>query len=264
MTYSQPSADNVAKVTGEIFRLNTLLTTAGDIFESTQSAFAFALGPLSDISKVEIAYYDPQAQASGFISQIEVSNTNPWRGQINARLDTQYLPAKRPGRILIWPAELYNLNYRPAGFSTENDTIEFVTPRLDVIQYLKPQAEVLVGRVDREFLFERLPIPLGSLNLVLPYYGRRFASFAFTNKAAATLTGSILGVNYGIGDNLGAAPRDQEKLLASLSIVAGAATSEIVTATADGMFDALVLQVSYPTASTGPLCTRVTFSDTEA
>lgn len=261
MSYSQPSSNAVAMVTGDIFRLNTLLTTAGDIFESLQSAHAFALGPDSDISKVIVAYHDDQAPDR--INQFTLSTRRAWHGRINARLDHTYDPSGRPGRILIWPAELYNADYRPAGFNPVADTIEFFAPRLDVIQYLKPQGEILPSRSDREYLFERLPIPLGSLNIVLPFYGRRYASLLFTNHTVALLSGSILGVNFGIGDNTGGAPRDQEDVLYPLSIAAGVTDKQIIRASVDGMFDALLIQVSFPAASTGPLATRITFSDTE-
>ncbi len=261
MTYPQSSSEAVAKAAGDIFRVNTLISTAGDIYESNQSAHAFTLGPDSDISKVEVTYYDDQAP--DHINQFTLSPGRAWHGRINARLDATYDPAGRPGRILIRPAEIFNADYRPAGFNPAADTIEFFTPRLDVIQFLRPQGDLLFRRSDREFLFERMPIPLGSLNIVLPFYGRRYASFLFTNHTVALLSGSILGVNFGIGDNTGGAPRDQEDLLAPLSIAAGVTDKAIVRASVDGMFDAILIQVSFPAASTGPLATRITFSDTE-
>ena len=60
MSYPQPNADQYAINGYQYFRLNTLLSSPGDIYESAQSALAIALGPESDISRVAVAYYDDQ------------------------------------------------------------------------------------------------------------------------------------------------------------------------------------------------------------
>ena len=71
MSYPQPSADQYAIKGYQFFRLNTLLTSPGDIYQSQQSGHAFAIGPESDISNVNVAYFDDQVP--NFMAQTVIS-----------------------------------------------------------------------------------------------------------------------------------------------------------------------------------------------
>lgn len=258
MPFAQPSADLAARAGADVFRINAPLSSPGDIYESTQSAFGFALGPQSEVSRVEVAYFDDQA--SDNMAQFTLTPQRAWTGRVDTRLDATYAPSSRPARILIWCGEIWNTGYRPTGFDSERDTIEFFAPQLDVLQYLLPGPMPKPYRADKQMLFQRLPFPAdGLLNLVLPFYGRRYGSLMFENLTGDALTGQVLGVNFGIGD------ADIEKVIDTINIAAGADDTTIVRTNSVGMFDALLLQVGFigAGATTGPIAARILFSDTE-
>ena len=50
MSYPPPNPDNYALNGYKFFRLNTPLTSDGDMYESAQGGQGFAIGPQSDLS----------------------------------------------------------------------------------------------------------------------------------------------------------------------------------------------------------------------
>ena len=266
MSYPQPNADEYALGGYKYFRLNTLLSSAGDMYESAQGAHAFSLGPESDISRVNITYFDDQVP--NFINQTQIFPLRGFSGRVDARNNTGfYSPSLRPGRVLIWPDEIYDPNFRPSGFSALTDTIIFNTPRLDVIQYFQPQSSLVPQRGDKVFFPSDLPVPgvAGTLWFVIPYYGRRYAMVSVTNfapVAGTNLNYGLSGLNFAITDNTALRPRHQVTEILPVAAVPGTGGQSLVniTASSDGMFDALLL--SFQGLNTVPQL-KVVVSDKE-
>jgi hypothetical protein len=258
MSFPQPQATPYAVNNYGFFRLNTPLSSPGDIYESDQSGHAFCVGPNSDIANVNMAYFDDQVPT--FMQFMTISPTRSFAGLINARNEAQFSPAQRPGRILFWSDDIYDPNFRPRAFNATTDAIQFVPPLLDVIQYFTPLASVVPARINKEFVFQNYVVPSGgTLYIVVPYYGRRYAFVNFTNRNnVQNNTIGIIGVNYAITDDTSPNPFHQETTILVPTLVApNASIRRIIRATADGMFDALVFSLT----NGGPAPLRIDVAD---
>ena len=200
MSYPQPNFDQYALNGYKFARLNTPLTSDGDIYESAQGAQGFAIGPDSDISKVNIGYFDDQVPR--YLNQFAITPERSFPGLIAARNEVTYQPSGRPGRILIWSDELYNNTWDP-NFIDVAGRIDFEVPVLDVIQYFAPaSASMNQGRNDREYWYDFInapTAPVGVTNvwtLVIPYYGRRFCNLVWQSQQVGTVDVSISGLHY--------------------------------------------------------------------
>ncbi len=207
MSYPQPNFDQYALNGYKFARLNTPLISDGDIYESAQGAQGFAIGPDSDISKVNIGYFDDQVPR--FLNQFAITPDRPFPGLVAARNEVTYQPSGRPGRTLIWSDELYNNTWSPS-FIDIAGRIDFEVPVMDVIQYFAPAAAAMnSGRNDKEYWYDFLNAPANEFGpnawvLVIPFYGRRFFSMNFVSDATvqvATINVSILGLHYKPGTN---------------------------------------------------------------
>jgi hypothetical protein len=254
--FFQPDSDKYAIGGYQFFRLNTLLSCPGDIFESKQSGHAFAIGPESDVANVTISYFDDQVAT--FVNQTQIGPGRAWNGRIDARNETKYAPTQRPGRILFFAANLYDPNFIPIGFVPPGDTLNFITPRLDVIEFFQP-VDIVPARNDREFFFQEIPIPVGDAHLVLPYWGRKTASCRITNRTSGNITWTLTGVNYFMNDE--SPHRALETLLDTGVVATTAQRLFVVREGVHGMFDALMVRVSAVTPD-GPTPIQVITSDT--
>lgn len=263
MSYPQPDSNQYAIAGYQFFRLITPLVSPGDIYESSQSGHAIAVGPTSDIANVNIAYFDDQAP--NFMARTTISPMRALTGRVDARNEAVYTPANRPGKILFWSDDIFDPNYRPfqrpAEFDPEDDEIQFVQPVLDVIEYFKPQGSLTPGRDDREFVFQNYPAVSGSgrFYLVVPYYGRKYGYVNFTNRlGVGGITFGIVGLNYAITQDDSANPYHQETtILAEASVAAGNSVTKIIRSTVEGCFDALVFSLN----NAGPAPLRILMSD---
>jgi hypothetical protein len=201
MSYPQPNPD-LAVVKGErFFRLNTPLVSGGDIYESSQGSLAFALGPESDITRVRVTYFDPQADNN--IAQIIIGN-RPFVGLLTPSLKQQYLPANRPGRILIAPDDLWNPDLVAPNVidQTKVNTV-VIPPQLDIIQYFDDPGALSSTRDDKTYRFTELPFKdngatAGDAYLMIPFYGRKFMSYSFLNNNVFTpISVDVYGINIG-------------------------------------------------------------------
>lgn len=200
MSYPPPNPDNYALNGYKFFRLNTPLISDGDMYESQQGAQGFAIGPDSDISKVNIGYFDEQVPR--FLNQVAITPERAFPGFIAARNEVNYVPANRPGRILIWSDELYNPTWNP-NFIDVAGRIDFEVPVMDVVQYFAPAAQSMnQGRNDREYWYDFIPAPpapVGVNNvwtLVIPFYGRRYMNLIWQSQQPAAVGVSISGLHY--------------------------------------------------------------------
>ena len=275
MSYPQPNANQYCTSGYPFFRLQTPLVSPGDIYESEQSALAFALGPESDVARASIYYFDDQLSTR--MNTVDISQDRLLAGKLFARNETTYLPAKRPGRIFLAVDDLYDPSWLPPGYDPDQDAIQFVAPIFDVIQYFSEPPNIAPQRADRRYLFQRAPQATRNGWMVLPFWGRRYAHLSFKNPDTIdACTISVLGVNYVIVDDSVTVTAEHNQLVTTLlgptSISSdGGQRSLIVTAgpgptvdpafaisTAYGMYDALAVSVSIPST-----IIKAVFSDTE-
>lgn len=244
MSYPQPDPDQYVLKLYPFWNLSTALASPGDIYQSTQGSLAFCLGPDSDVANVNFAYYDDQAVNGMRFASISPSRS--FTSLIAARNDQLYLPSQRPGRIMFWSGDIYDPAFRPSGFNPSLDTISFIPPVLNVIQYFQPSVGLVPQRNDKEYLFQAYHQNGGTAYIVIPYYGRKYCFIQITNgNPVSPTTFGVLGVNYSITQNGSAHPYHQVTTIhAPGSITSGNSVTVIVTAQVTGMFDALVFSVT--------------------
>jgi hypothetical protein len=264
MSYPQSDSDGAVVSGLNFFRLNTKLVSPGDIYESKVGATAVVMGPDSDLSLVQMNYFDdtrsvaqggafPNGAASSFISQAMITPQRGFTAGVAARNDAAglYQPSKRPGRILLSSANLYNPTFTP--ILSPVDFTHFEPPVLDVIQYFSEVPNVLPQRGDKEFDYQYF-LPHASFGaittfgIVVPYYGRKYASLDIVNQSATfDLTIGFYGIDYVIGGGTSAARETQ--LRAPLPIGVDAQLRQVVKASTDGMFDALLVTIGLGSAT---------------
>lgn len=273
MAYPQISAD-VSLLQGlPFFRLNEAIVSPGDIYESTQGAQAFALGPDSDISQVVIVYYDPTLGPT-FMNRLTLGPDRSLASLIAADNLSVYQPVinsadpqnQRPGRILIYPAEIFDPTFRPQN-AAGADTVAFIQPHLDVIQFFKNPGALSSRRTDRVFFFPLLPAPPNAganvAYMVVPYYGRKYAHISALGEAGEPTTLTVIGINYQPATNNVSGLAFETELFPPTSIDEVDATNIIITAGNQGCFDALVLGVGGG-GEVGIPQVRIVMSDTPA
>ena len=275
MSYPQPNSNGPAVNGGQFFRLNTLLSSPGDIYESEQGALGLALGPDSDISRIRVAYYDDQNTTTG-MAQVVVDRNRSFVGRVAARNDATYQPAARPGRILFWADDLYDPSYTPSGatgYNSANDHLFIVAPRFDVIEYFDEQPSgIAPPRADREYQFQNFFPDISHPSwLLVPCYGRKYGFLSISSDATggADLAFRVWGINFGLGS---AYTQETELYGATLSSGGQISLNNVVgpgaltergggtptTGTTAGMFDYLLVN-----AKGGPFITplRIVLSD---
>jgi hypothetical protein len=256
MSYPQPPAENALIALERFYRLNTPLVSDGDIYEAAVGASAFALGPDSDVANVNIGYFTGQGTPT-FMQTISVGPGVTVAAEIFAT-NQQYMPSKRPGRILLWPEERYNPD--TSALFSDPSRVDTIPPVLDVIQFFGPPPASLDGRrKDKRYYFQQLPSNgVDDYYLIVPYYGRRYANIKLWN-CPGTL--EIMGMSYAQA----AGALDQIVRLALASPIPNPPiTSQwVITAGAHGMHDALVLRFTGDTTSQ-PTPLSIILSDNES
>lgn len=274
MTFPQPSADTAAIEGGQYFRLNTLVSSMGDLYESAQGAHAFALGPDSDIASARISYWD--ASVARGVNSIQLSPDRSFAGLVAARNETTYIKSSgRPGRILIGIDDIFNTTFRPLqlfnglatpeavgrSFDPALDTIDFVQPTLDVIQYFANPPSLIPQRSDKTRRFQYVhvapqPANFGISILAVPMYGRKSGYINVKNLAGI----DPLGVQLGVvrlstsGGPPASAPVGavQAVLRPFESVFSGAAITYKFRASTDGLWDLLLIELGGGNVITGP------------
>lgn len=261
MSYPQSIASEAVLGGQSYWRLNTLLVSPGDIYESDVSALAFSVGPDSDISNVAINYFDPQAGVSS-MNEFVVSPDRSMVGLVSARNEVPYplrLSGNRPGKILISSADVYDPSFQPASFAG-GDRMVFEAPRLDVIQYFSAPPSLTPQRSDKNYFYKGFPVTNWNF-IVIPFYGRKYAYFSIQNDdAVAAADWQVIGVNYSITTN----PQQHiEKQLQAVTAVSatGGFDDLVVKASTDGVFDALCLGINYTPTGDLALAVKVRVSD---
>jgi hypothetical protein len=263
MTFPQPNADGYATGGSGFFRLNTRLSSPGDMYESAQGAHNFAIGPDSDISKVNVAYFDDQVPT--FMNQFSLGPARSFAGFVAARNEALYAPISRPGRTLIWSDDLFNSQFRPPGFDPDTDTFNIIVPQLDVIQFFSDPPGILPDRNDKSYLIQNVAadaIDARPTYFMIPFYGRRYGMVEITNRSAFPFSWGIFGVNFAISP-IGPGALDQITAIRALAPIA-ATVNEVtkITSFVHGVFDYLLLEiVSIANKATFPAPIKVVCSD---
>jgi len=263
MAYPQPNAGAYVAGGYQFFRLNTPLTSDGDIYQVAAGGLAFAIGPNSDVANVNIAYFDDQV--TNFMNQIAISPQRPFAGRLDARVDP-YTPSGRPGKILIWSEDLYNTAFRPNGYSGLTDRMDVFAPVLDVVQFFSNPGALPGARNDKTFSMQQIAWSGDTNYLLIPYYGRKYASFLFDNDTNQTVNVALHGVTFGHTASSGTttSPNVETELLAPGDVLTGNSRRDIVRASVDGVFDMLLVTLVPAAAPNGASSlVRIMVSDTE-
>lgn len=272
MSYPQPNSNQFATNGGGFFRLNTPLVSDGDIYESEQGAHGFAIGPDSDISRVTIAYFDPQQPQRQ--SLITVSPGRPFPGFVQAaNSEGLYVPSNRPGRILMWPTDIFNAQFQPEQGGIGTGRVDIEAPVLDIIEYFSP-GPATPGRIDKTYYMEIIPWQDGEgWYWVIPFYGRKYASVGFSYPLATgqVVSLKLVGVTYMLTDDGGNAAietilQDTVAVTAGYGNATGQGFRREILASTDGMFDALYVKLTHSVAGAynpGRAPLAITVSDSE-
>lgn len=256
MSYPQSPASAAVINLEDIYRLNTPLVSDGDIYEAAVGASTFAIGPDSDVSKVTIAYFDG-LNTPTYMSQVSVGPGVTFPARLFAT-NQQYMPSKRPGRLLFWPEERYNPD-ASALFSSPT-RVDTIPPILDLIQYLSPPSGDVSGkRKDKRYYFQQLPQDnsSGEYLLIVPYYGRKYATIKLWNcPGNLTVHGLTYAQASGALDTLIELSDDSSPLPTGFQ--------RIYTAGRHGMHDALVLEFSGADLTAQPTPLTIIVSDDES
>ncbi len=210
VVYRPVNADQYVSGNYGFLRIKQALASAGDIFESAQGAHSFCMGPDSDVSLATIAYFDQfsqptySAQASPAPTNMNTLTISPQRAWVNpipaVNKEGQYAPAGTPGRILIWPTELYDSTFRPPSFDPVADGLVFEPPVIDIIQSFGPTPTPIAQRSDKTYYYDQLPVGSSGFSYVMiPFYGRRYASVWFQRTGGlGNQTVTVRGINFRI------------------------------------------------------------------
>jgi hypothetical protein len=246
------------------WRLFTPLESSGDIYEADTSGLAFVLGPQSDLDRVGITYYDDAVP--GKASTVIISKDKPMVGRLDAFSTLKYGTGQK-GRILISPSNLVAQTgvYEPNGF-VEGDDLVIEPTLIDVLQFFSQAPDIIPPRNDRVSFYQAQPQVPGGSWYYMPYYGRRYASLVIANTGTAgAFDYEIFGVMLNTGGGIAplfTASSQQISLRGPTTILAQALADEVIVP-ADGMFDALLVQIS-DNAGAAPLNMKTIMSDVGA
>jgi hypothetical protein len=145
---------------------------------------------------------------------------------------------------LFWADDLFDKDFKPPAFDPTVDTIYFVTPRLDVIQYFQSPPTLIPERNNKTYNMRALPSPVlatADQYIMIPYWGRRYGMVEVTNKSTGPWSFELSAVNFSITTNA-AGYHQITTIVADAPIAANATSKTIITATGTGMFDMLMLR----------------------
>lgn len=260
--YPQPNSIEPVLNGQQAFRLTTPLAGGGDIYECEPSALAVAVGPNSDISNVEVTYFDDDSDSK--VSSMIISPDRWFTGRIDARNEVLYPVSRKRGRILVAPSDIYDPTWTPLAF-TEGDTIQYVTPVLDVIEYfVNPQA-FTPQRSDRNFQFQFLEAPtlgppVGSAWIVIPAYGRKSGWFSFRNQdPAETIDVTVQGIQLSTSASPGVRGTYEKTIMMTVNVLANSSTDFVFKSSEKGLWDLMAIELGNYRGNAMPI--TITLSD---
>lgn len=242
MAYPQPTGAQATVAGQSVFRLKTLLSSMGDVYEIDAGCQALCVGPESDIQNIKAVYYDPTSPTG--VQSVIISPQRSLVARLDARLDQPYPSSGgKLGRILLSPADLYDPSNQPAGYDVANDVLNYIRPSLDIMAYFAEPPSLDAGRSDRSYRWSAIRKPaVGAGNEVwevIPFWGRKYACFDLLNLNANAITVELRGFNF---------PYEyqsfSETVISAPAVVAAVPGKRriIVRAAVDGVFDMLGLR----------------------
>jgi hypothetical protein len=264
----------------EYWRLTQALESSGDIFEIDVSAKGLAIGPDSDVGRVNVTYYDPSVESN--IRSVSVGVGNPFSGRLDSLNATPIAGTgdpptvpQTPARLLIHLNDIVDNAYQPYDQVGPNPLIIRVQPIIDFFTFLSDPTELPRERSDKTSLFSvAFNTDVNSVTYyMVPYYGRRFARATLTNQSGLVGTGDQQLRLRGIRLNQGAATVSGGNVSGQLDLGEASyppnGTVNLTTfAREDGQFDLLQVEVDPPAGMTAPpqgtLSLRVDVSDRES
>lgn len=172
----------------EFYRLKQAVVSPGSIYELDESARAIYIGPDSDISEVQVTYYNPDEPLQ--LATATVSVNGPFIQRLDSLPKTVVSSTGQPARLLVSPVDLVDNAYAPPG-SLAHRRFN-VQAMIDVIFSLREPSEVPAVRADRTLRFPAVPFNRGnsggggndgSTDVLIPIYGRRLATVEFLGSA---------------------------------------------------------------------------------
>lgn len=258
----------------EFFRLNQMLQSSGDVFELDSSIKALALGPESDVADIVVDFFDQQQPTN--IGQVIISPQSPFIGRLDALLATQIPSSTTQARIQATTRDLVDNGYFPRSFDNEGLNqdlfIARVRPSIDLLAYLSDPAFLPPGRADRVHLFPYLQTSTvtGVGWVIVPFYGRRYASIALVNlHATVTYSMTVFGATLSVGTTSpGGLSKQGEFPIGGATVAAPGVTANKVITAADGLYDLLEVRVAADvaigTSNDFNSTLKITVSDQEA
>lgn len=246
--FPQTKASTRVQRSQDFWRLQTDVLHHGEVYEIDTSAKVFAIGPESDVPRVQLAYFDPQQQ--GQVSLATVSIEQPFIGRLDALLGETFPAGRVPGQILATPDILLNPNHRSRGITTINES--WILPRFDLLGYIREPNHLPTKRSDfvhRGNLWVREPDSGGTAEhtILVPWYGRRFFEITFQafDPQQPTENVEILGATF---TRLKDGQLSEEQIIAPAVMNVGTGTGELtrhtVKASNDGRHDYIVVRVT--------------------
>jgi hypothetical protein len=260
MSYPQPIASKEVLEGQEFFRLFTQLTSSGDSYEIDVSTKAFCIGPQSDIARARISYWDPEnaANAQSFV----VNKGEAFFGRVDAFEQARYSRPNLPGRIIVTPEDMYDraalLNY--VSGPALQQILVLHEPKIDLLSFLSPPNFTPLKRDAATYRGRMQLIPGRGFRILVPWYGRRFASITLTNYTGiANFTGEARGLNFTPDEEVGVSPpgvTDLQRFTMSptfsWSAVVGSTQVVEIKSSQEGLFDYLEFVVNKTTPGTIP------------
>jgi hypothetical protein len=170
----------------EYYRLKQAVQSPGDIYELNESAKAIYIGPDSDISEVQVTYFNPDEPLALETATIAVNG--PFVGRVDSLPQTTVPSTGQPARILVSPVDIVDNAYAsPTSIAFRRFNIPTV---IDLIVALKNLPDIPSVRADRTFRFASVPYqdgPVtiddnGGTDLLIPIYGRRMVTIVATGN----------------------------------------------------------------------------------
>ncbi|MDX1421488.1 MAG: hypothetical protein R3322_00020 [Kiloniellales bacterium] len=181
--------------------MSTLIETSGDLYTADSSLRAIALGPNSDVAQVQLTYIDANNRLRS--GSIILDARKALVGRLDALLTQQYSSGQR-GQLFITLLDWMP----PAGFQPNdflaNDFLSMITPRLDLLGYLKEQPTYISARADAVWEFDTVQnapgAPAPQTWYGVPAYGRRTLDVGFklidNDLAMPDADITVFGINF--------------------------------------------------------------------
>ncbi len=184
----------------QLWRLKERLTGPGDVFEMNTSARSIVIGPNSDLRSVRLHYFDPNRPDA--TEEIVVSVASPYIGRLDSSLADIYPASNLKAKTIITPNDIFQNGFLPPGFSADPavNIVSFTPPRIDLLCYLSDMPAYPVRRAD--FFTQGLVTILdegggtGKTAIMVPFYGRRYATVSIGNFSGAAFTLDVQGMFF--------------------------------------------------------------------